>query len=169
MLLRPTYHVVDRRTWLGTKHSLLYAQLLDICRTWDARWVVIDSTGVGAGLTSFLAKALRERLIPFAFNTRTKSDLGWDFLAVCDTGRFKDHKPDKSPEWLQFWREVDACDYEVVPGPGKRMKWGVIDPTVHDDLLISAAMIAVIDSLDWALYVDAAVIEADIPYQDGKF
>jgi len=50
--------------------------------------------GVGAGLASFLGRALGERVIPYVFDRRTKSDLGWGFLTVVDTGRFKDYLVD---------------------------------------------------------------------------
>ena len=44
----------------------------------------------------------------------------------------------------QFWREVESCQMEILPGPERRMKWGVPDSTrhpstgelVHDDLLV---------------------------------
>ncbi len=170
LILKPTYRVMDRRLWIGTKHSQLYAALLDLCRNvWRARWVVVDATGVGAGLASFLAAALKDQVTKFQFNARTKSELGWDFLAICDTGRFKDHLDDGSPERAQFWREVDACSYQVQEGPGKRLKWGVDDPAVHDDALISAALVAVIDRLEWSPYSHGVILESRLDYDDGRF
>ena len=49
-----------------------------------------------------------------------------------------------------------ACQYEIGTGPGKRMKWGCWEAPAydglvargHDDLLISAALVAVLDKLD---------------------
>jgi hypothetical protein len=103
--------------------------------------------------------SMPERVKPFVFSASSKSELGWSFLAVCDTGRFKDHADDGSTEYAQFWREVDNADYEILDGPGKRMRWGVWNPEIHDDLLISAAMCALLDDAA-ALYVDSAVVEA---------
>jgi len=89
----PSYHVVDRKQWIGVRHTRLYAEIRAIRDLWQARYLVVDSTGVGAGLASFLGKAWHASdcmVIPFLFNGKTKSDLGWSFLAVIETGRFKD-------------------------------------------------------------------------------
>jgi hypothetical protein len=48
-------------------------------------------------------------------------------------------------------REGVAVEYEVRPGPGQLLKWGVPDPTVHDDLVMSAALVAVLEEQDWRL------------------
>jgi hypothetical protein len=42
-----------------------------------------------------------------------------------------------------------ACRYSVLPGPGKLLRWSVEDAALHDDLLISAALTATLDTLDW--------------------
>jgi hypothetical protein len=153
---RPRYEVVRRYLWTGTKHTELHAQIVDLARSvWRARYLVVDATGVGAGLASFLTAALGAgRVLPFVFSLSSKSQLGWDYLGVVDSGRFKDHAPhagDREAASLAriFWRQVAQCEYEVRPGPGKLMSWAVPDPKVHDDLLISAALCAVLDGLDW--------------------
>ncbi len=43
------------------------------------------------------------------------------------------------------------------------MRWGVADPTVHDDLLMSAALVAVLDQEQRSPYLDAQIIEAADP------
>jgi hypothetical protein len=86
----PIYRVVERQLWTGIKHTALYRQLRTLAEHWDPRYLVVDATGVGAGLASFLDKALPGRVIPFTFNAATKSKLGWDFIAMAETGRFKD-------------------------------------------------------------------------------
>jgi hypothetical protein len=59
LVARPTYRVVDRREWVGTKHTALHRTLVDLARNvWHARYVVVDATGIGAGLASFLGAAL---------------------------------------------------------------------------------------------------------------
>jgi hypothetical protein len=124
---------------------------------WHAVYTVVDSTGVGAGLASFLVKALGEdRVIPVQFSPSVKSDLGWDFLAIVETGRFQDYTNDQASDTRQFWYEVSQCKYEIGTGPTKRMRWGCWESPAydglvargHDDLLISAALIAVLDKLD---------------------
>jgi hypothetical protein len=162
-LRAPVYRVLDRRLWTGMKHTLLYGQVRALAELWRARHVVVDATGVGAGLASFLARALPGRVVPFVFSSASKSKLGWDFLAACDAGRFKDWKPDEqsageAERWRSiFWRQVEACQYSAREGPGSLLTWGVPDGTrdpesgeqVHDDLLLSAALCAVLDGLEW--------------------
>jgi hypothetical protein len=58
---------------------------------WKAHYVVIDATGIGAGLSSFLEKAFPTRVIAITFSSKTKSELGWRFLAIVETGRYKEY------------------------------------------------------------------------------
>jgi len=163
----PCYRAVDRHWWTGVKHSTLYATILDLVDQWRAAYVVVDATGVGAGLSSFLAKRLGSwkdpsapgLVIPYEFSAASKSDLGWNFLSVIETGRYKDYQDDaEGPDTRQFWREVAACEFEVLPGPGQRMRWGVEHSSVHDDMVISAALVAVLDQVEWVLDVEGEVI-----------
>ena len=86
-----------------------------------------------------------------------------EFLGICNSGRFLDHRPDGGPEYQQFWREVKAADYEVLGGPNKLMRWGAADPSVHDDLLTSAALCAVLARQDRRPPLASHIIEADDP------
>ncbi len=176
----PRYEVVDRHWWTGRKQTEVYASILDLFSSWHASYVVVDATGVGAGLSSFLRKRLglwkddsrqstsrRTRppgaVLPFEFTGTSKSDLGWQFLGVVDGGRYKEYLDDQAEDSREFWREVSACEFEVLPGPGKLMRWGVPDPD-HDDLLISAALCSVLDGLPWCVPLEGAVIP---PPPDG--
>jgi hypothetical protein len=161
----PRYEVVDRHWWTGRKHSDLYAAICDLIETWRAAWVVVDATGLGAGLASFLARRYGTvkddpsgLLIPFVFSSATKSDLGWEFLSLVETGRYKEYADDSAADTRQFWREVAACQFEVLPGPGRRMRWGVDDPAVHDDMLISAALVARLDHVAWGVAVETEIV-----------
>lgn len=170
----PTYRTVHRLLWLGRKHSLLHDILLDLERRWHPVWVVIDATGVGAGMASFLAKALGPRLIPLIFSAKTKSDLGWNFVGIVETGRYRDYCIDDDQITRQFWYEVEACQYQVAPGPGQTMRWGVWETPAydgmiaygHDDLLISAAMCAVLDQQEWPGTGTSAVVQQADPLHD---
>jgi hypothetical protein len=150
------YRVVDRQIHLGTRHTALYAKIVGLAEHWHAPWIIVDATGVGAGLASFLVRTLGERVTPVEFSPNVKSDIGWDFLAIVETGRYRDYVDDQASDTRQFWYEVEACQYEIGTGPGKRMKWGVWEPPAydgliargHDDLLISAALISILDKLD---------------------
>ncbi len=178
VLRAPTYRVVHRRTWLGEPHPALFSQLAALAEHWRARWVVMDATGVGAGLAGFLEKALPGRVIPFTFNTATKSALGWGFLAVVDSGRFRDfalppgqeHCPQAElQEW--FRRQVESAQMTVLEGPERRMRWNVPDSArhpqtgapLHDDLLISAALCWRLDDLPWTSGAPALAVRAPDP------
>jgi len=163
----PFYRVVDRRSWLGVKHTSLHGQILALAGHWRAVWVVVDATGVGAGLASFLGQALGDKLIPVLFSSKVKSDLGWDFVGVVETGRYRDYLDDQEQATRQFWHEVEACEYKIRKGPGKLMSWGVwesigydgIIAFGHDDLLISAAEVAILDKQEWPGTGESEVVE----------
>jgi hypothetical protein len=96
------------------------------------------------------------------FTTKSKSDLGWQFLAVIETERFKEPVDSKGT----FWQEVENCRNQVLEGPGRLMRWGVPDGTrdgkgdlVHDDELISTALCAVLDDQEWIFSDEPVVVE----------
>lgn len=168
LIRAPRYLVRSRKIWSGIRHTDLYAQLKALADLWEPGSIVIDATGIGAGISSFLEAAFGQRVIPYLFNIATKSRLGWDFLAVIETGRFKDHQPDNlgtgrpseasaGTFQAEFWRQVRHTQMEIAEGPGHRMKWGVPDGTrdlqsgdlIHDDLVISAALCSVLDGCKW--------------------
>ena len=45
--------------------------------------------------------------------------------------------------------QLAPCTYEVLPGPGKLLRWSVPTSRGHDDLLISAALTVRLDDIDW--------------------
>jgi len=176
----PSYRVVDRQFWLGVKHSSLYSQIVALARHWRAVWVVVDATGVGAGLASFLVKAFGDhreggRVVPVVFSTSVKSQIGWDFVGVVETGRYREYQSvelsAEDPETRQFWHEVEACQYEVRPGPNRLLSWGVWESPAydgriaygHDDLLISASLVAILDGLEWPGTGESAVVAVPDP------
>ncbi|MCJ7520027.1 MAG: hypothetical protein MUO42_10225 [Anaerolineaceae bacterium] len=197
LISKPTYRVVFRKEWIGKKHSTLYGEIKAIAELFDVRFLVVDATGVGAGMSSFLAASLGEKVIPFEFNISTKSSLLWDFLGIIDSGRFKDYRSPLQEQGAEipevrrlhgaitegiagsigvFWEQVDFCQFEILPGPQKRVKWGVPDGTrnpatgelVHDDQLISASLVAVLDQQDWTFSAPTFVINARDPLDDEK-
>ncbi len=57
---RPRFDVVRRYLWTGVKHTKLYDQIRDLAKSvWRARYVVVNATGIGAGLASFLRAGLK--------------------------------------------------------------------------------------------------------------
>jgi hypothetical protein len=151
----PIYRVVDRMAWTGAKHVALHEQLVDLARNvWKLSALVVDATGVGAGLASFLADQLgrgprKVTVAPFLFNRKTKSDLGWAFIGLIDGGRIKEYADDGADITRIYRHQLAACTYEVLPGPGKLLRWSVPASRGHDDLLISTALTARLDELDW--------------------
>jgi len=138
----PAYLVMNRYAWTGTALSTLAGTLAALAERWAVGHLVIDATGLGAGLASALVQRLGPRVIPFVFTTSSKSRLGWAFLGLCNSGRFRDHRADGSPEQERFWREVAAARYALGEGPGQSLRWGVPDRAIHDDYLVSAALCA---------------------------
>lgn len=116
--------------------------------------MVVDSTGIGAGLASFLEHALNAKgregpVLPFVFTQKSKSELGWGFLAVIETGRYKEYDAAAyDPLQEEFWRQAEMCQMEIQSGRGKLVKWG--NEAGHDDLIISAAIVAALDSISGA-------------------
>jgi len=181
---KPVYRVARRELWTGEKHSTQYARLLALVDRWQPRKVVVDASGVGAGVASFLADRLGERVVQLNFNRQVKSRLGWGFLAVVDTGRFQDYLP-ADPHSQQgqlhalFYRQLQAVAYEVSLGPERNIRWGVPeaarDPMdgskLHDDLVLSAAMTSVLDEQSWGEAHEPLLIQAADPLRemDGAF
>ena len=167
----PVYEAVDVFTDQGSPHfrgesgrPALAERLLAWLRRWDPAHVIIDAAGVGQGLADWLGERLgRNRVTPYPIGSAAaKARLGSDFLALIDTGRFHywsseagspaEDEPLSDGWW--FWRQAEACAYSL--GPGGRfdrdLRWGVaasarvdtpLGPRpVHDDRLLSAALVA---------------------------
>jgi len=176
----PTYRVVNRRLWVGVSHTALFSQIRALAETWQIAHLVVDATGVGAGLTAFLDRALPGKVNPFIFSATTKSQLGWGFLGVVDSGRFRDYAcPDgglgeQARLARMFYREASFCQYTVSPGPDKHLKWSVPDGTrdpsdgelVHDDLLISASLCAELDKENWPINLPGLMIPGQDPLKE---
>ena len=170
LIQAPTYRVMDRQQWLGVKHTSLYAQLLALAESWRARFVVVDATGVGAGLASFLSRARPDQLLPVTFSQSVKSELGWGFLGIVDGGRWREYAP-LDAELLE---QLEHCQFQIQPGPGKTMRWGVPDRTrsaatgrlVHDDLVLSAALAAILDKQDWSASGPTLIVPGRDPLRD---
>ncbi len=159
---KPIYKVVSRIAWQGVKHVALYATIIAMANAWQPVKVIIDATGVGAGLASFLTDKLGTIVLPFEFSTISKSDLGWSFISIIESGRYKEYLPmDK-----EMSRQLEYCTYTIQDGPGKIMHWGVPNGTrdistgelVHDDYILSAALISLLDEETWGIG-DSQVIE----------
>lgn len=149
---RPAYRVVDRQAWTGVRHAALHDQLVDLARNvWKASWVVVDATGIGAGIASFLEASLGRygvRVVPFVFSASSKSRLGWDFVGLIESGRYKEFADDDDDLTRLFQAQMRATTYEIRNGPGNQLRWSVPETSGHDDLVMSAALVAALDDID---------------------
>jgi len=149
---RAVYRVVDRQIWTGVRHASLHEQLVDLARhVWKASWLVIDATGIGAGLASFLQASLKRygvMVVPFLFTSASKSRLGWDFVGLIESGRYKEYVDDDEELTRLFHAQLRATTYDVRQGPGNLLRWSVPERDGHDDLVMSAALVAALDNID---------------------
>lgn len=158
LAMGPCFRTVGRRCWTGTAHTQVYAQIKALIELWGPQRVVIDATGIGAGLASFLRQTFGSVVQPFIFTRKSKSELGWGFLALIETGRYKEFQRqdlaglDAEIQDL-FFRQLAGCEMEALPGEGNLLRWGTPegrgDPAsgeaLHDDLVVSAALCARLD------------------------
>jgi len=186
-LQAPTYRILHRLQWVGVNHLTLFGQLKALAESWHPQYIVMDSTGVGEGLWALMDKTFPKRVIPVKFNLQVKSELGWKFLSIIDTGRFRDSSGGK-PSWgaggnSQFSLQTGSipspdlvrlqyisCRSEALPGPSKTLRWGVPDGArgpdgqlIHDDILLADALVAALDSLEWVVQTHVVVIEGFDP------
>jgi len=193
-LVGPKYEAVEVQSWQGIRHfqdvpgqPSLFNQLMTMLRVWSPQAVIVDFTGVGQGITDALIAGYKRNVFGFTFTASNKARLGNDFLAVIETGRFQYfHNPREisevghGDEWL-FFLQCERCGYELAEGaPIERgLRWGVPATAkyqdertgetllVHDDRLVSAALVAEADRLyrGGELFLstgESAVIRRDI-------
>jgi len=137
---QPRVRVVEHFWWTGRKHTELYPQMVDILKNvWQCRRIVVDATGVGQPVSSFLRQALGSRVIPFTFTAQSKSGLGFDLLAAINSGRLKVYAGDGSPEYREFWLEIEKAKSNY--RPNQTMNFYVDPAQGHDDFLVSLALV----------------------------
>ena len=140
LIRQPKVKIVEHYRWTGKKHAQLYARLVDLLGSlWHCRRIVVDSSGVGQPVSSFLRQAMGSKVIPFTFTAASKSKLGFNLLAAINSGRLKMYTGDGSVEYRDFWSEVSAarCQYR----PSQTMNFFVDPAKGHDDFLMSLALL----------------------------
>ena len=136
----PLIKIVEHYVWTGCRHSDLYARMVDILVTvWQCRRVAVDATGVGQPIASFLKKSLGSKIIPFNFTRASKSKLGFNLLAAVNAGRLKMYLSDDSPEYREFWFQIEKA--RGLYHPSQMMNFYVDSSEGHDDYLMSAALL----------------------------
>jgi hypothetical protein len=137
---QPCIKVVEHHAWTGRKHTDLYPQLVDLLKNvWHCRKVVVDATGIGEPVTSFLQHALYHKIIPFKFTAPSKSELGFNLLAAVNGGRLKLYAGDGSPEYQEicFQLKKSNTSYRA----SRTMNFFVDPAQGHDDFLMSLALL----------------------------
>ncbi len=166
----PSYQVVFRRAWTAASHVTVFGALRALVKTWAPRYIVIDATGVGEGLWSLLDHSYgASTVLPVKFTASLKSELGYRFLAIIESGRFHEYHP--FDPLLQ--EQLDHCRSEILPGPSRLMRWGVPASArtasgefVHDDDLIASSLCAVLDRLKWSIRFPTFIIPGRDPLLD---
>jgi hypothetical protein len=137
----PNVRIVEHLYWTGKPHTELYPQLVDILgRVWRCQRIVVDATGMGQPVSSFLRGALGSKVTPFVFTAQSKSELGFNLLAAAGSGRLMMYAADGSEEYREFWNEMELarCFYR----PNQSMNFFVEPARGHDDFLMSLALLA---------------------------
>jgi hypothetical protein len=163
----PTYRVHARHAWKGENHLVVFGKLRSLVEQYSPQHIVIDATGVGEGLWALLDRAFPTRVIPVKFTAREKSEIGWRFLSIIETGRFVDPAPTDEVR-LQY----SCCISEILPGPGKHLRWGVPDGSrgpdgelIHDDYILADALTAILDNLEWTVSTTISIQEGFDPFK----
>jgi hypothetical protein len=167
----PAYKALDIFVDQGSRHfqsvpglPSLVERLLAWYRHWGVIHLVADESGVGGGLVDWMASKMGPTWVTgYNFAGRQgKAALGSRFLSVVETGRFQywsgEADQPLSDDWW-FFNQARYCQY-YLPAEGqfdRDLRWGVPDSykidspegrvLLHDDRLISAALVAVFDDL----------------------
>ena len=169
----PTYRAVKRLQWTGQNHLGIFGALQSLGQAWQPQHFVIDASGVGEGLWAMLDRAFPGRVLPVKFTRTEKSEIGWRFLSIIETGRFRDCCP-TDPLRGQY----AACRSEILPGAGQTLRWGVPQgrrgpdgELLHDDMLVADSLVSVLDRLEWHSSTPPIFIPGRDPLDgtDGRF
>lgn len=176
LIAAPTYRTLFRYLWTGAPQPRLYSAIRSLAEDWNPAKIVVDATGIGAGLAGFLDRTFPGRVIPFTFTAPGKSRLAWDFLAIIDAGRWKEPAPTPQDPTLTalFFKQLSFIQYQILPGPAKTIRWSVPENTrdpqsgepVHDDLVMSSALSAVLDALPWPSPSQSVIIPSPDPLKE---
>jgi hypothetical protein len=136
----PVIKVVEHYCWTGENHSLVQQKMVDILKNiWGCSRIVIDATGIGEPVASFLKQAIGSRLIPFKFTQKSKSEAGFDLLAAVNSGRLKLYAADGSDEYRELQFELERA--KSIYRPNQTLNFFVLPDEGHDDYLMSLALV----------------------------
>ncbi|MGB5924581.1 MAG: hypothetical protein WBH01_00585 [Dehalococcoidia bacterium] len=139
-LAEPVLKVVEHYRWTGTPHSQLYASMVEAIKRWKCQRVLVDATGIGQPVASFVRKELGSRIIPFTFTQRSKSDMGFELLSFVNSGRLRIYRQDGSNEHRELMSQLEKARSQY--RPNQTMNFYVDPQEGHDDFLVSLALLA---------------------------
>lgn len=143
----PSIEVVHHEWWTGRSHLEQYAATAALVERWHVRSLIVDATGLGAGLASLLLERFGvERVTPFTFSRPSKSRLAYQLLSLLNSGRLKLYTADASNGFdvpadiaRECWQQLRRAHYRL-PAPDTLDFY--VDPSDgHDDFLISLALL----------------------------
>ncbi|MBE0431729.1 MAG: hypothetical protein IBX67_07870, partial [Dehalococcoidia bacterium] len=136
---QPLLRVVEQYRWTGTPHAQLHAQMADILKNvWNCRRIVVDATGIGQPVASFLRHELGSRVVPMVITSKSKSDLGFELLSCVNSGRLKLYRQDGCGEYEETMFELERARAQY--RPNRTMSFYVDPSDGHDDFLVSLAL-----------------------------
>ena len=164
-LQAPIYRIVHREQWTGRNHIAVFGKLMALADSWKPLYIVIDATGVGEGLWAMLDHRYPGKVLPVKFTAPKKSDIGYHFLGIIETGRFRD-----CCQTNQVLEQYTNCTSEVLIGPQKTLRWSVPEGTrdangelIHDDIVVADALITEVDNLPWMISTETKIVQGIDP------
>lgn len=145
----PCIDVVHHEWWTGKPFPEQLAFTAELVEQWGIRSLVVDATGLGAGLASMLCDRLGDsRVRLFTFSRPSKSRLAYQLLSLLNSGRLKLYAPSQAPSKIveECWQQLHLARYRY-PAPGIIDFY--VDPSDgHDDFISSLALLTeAVDSL----------------------
>ncbi len=136
----PRLEIVEHISLTGVPHDELFGRLADVLsRVWRVQRVTVDATGLGETITRMLQRTLGDDVVrPYRFSAESKSRLGYDLMAAVNGGRLRTYAADGSPEYTEFWRQMELA--RVAYRSGQQMNFYVDPKDGHDDYLVSLAL-----------------------------
>lgn len=134
----PSINLVQLYSWQNQSYVSLYGQLVELVKRWGISRLIVDATGMGEPVASFLRNALGSKVESFVFSQVSKSKLGFNLLSFFTSGRLKLFKADSSVEYFSLSKELQLA--RVVYRPNQSMNFFVDPSEGHDDYLMSLAL-----------------------------
>jgi hypothetical protein len=160
-LQAPIYRRVKRLEFQGENHVAIFGKIMALVDAWHMQYIILDATGVGEGLWGMCQKKYPSKTIAIKFTQGVKSEMGYAFIGMIETGRFRDCDTNETVA-MQYTN----CESEILIGPAKTMRWGVKDGTrgadgqlIHDDHVTMDAMTTELDKLEWYVPSETTIIE----------